>query len=226
MSARKHIKLAVFDVCDTLYYSNTTHDFVRYVLGRRNSNSVTRYLHKTVNAKYSPLLYFLIIVGVGTGWDAAKSINLRLLKGMTEDKLNSLAVDFVSEYLGDRRINKTFELVGQARSDGLAVVLASSSIEPVVAAVSRDVGADGYLSTTLEYENGFFTGRIADEILGRKLDILRMRFENADLAYAVSDNVSDKELLSSAKDSIAVTHHDSKRKFWQRLGIEILDVGK
>ncbi|MBK9438850.1 MAG: hypothetical protein IPN51_12880 [Chloracidobacterium sp.] len=75
-----------------------------------------RYLHKVVNAKYSPLLYLMIVVSVGTGWDAAKSINLRLLKGLAEDELNALAVDFVTEYLGTRHINEAFKLIAATKA--------------------------------------------------------------------------------------------------------------
>ncbi|MBK9438849.1 MAG: hypothetical protein IPN51_12875 [Chloracidobacterium sp.] len=50
------------------------------------------------------------------------------------------------------------------------------------------------------------------------------RYENADLAYAVSDNASDKDLLCEMVKIQLPFRTLIQSEFWQRLGIETLDV--
>ncbi|MCC6453061.1 MAG: haloacid dehalogenase-like hydrolase [Acidobacteria bacterium] len=217
-------KLAVFDVCDTLYYSNTTHDFIRFVIELPESERTKRALYSFLNSKALPIRYLLILISVATGWDAPKAINLRFLRGMTADRMEGLADRFVDQFLKERIIAETNDLLLKFRNEGLRIVLCSSSIEPVVTAVARATGITDQVSSTLIYEQEIFSGRIGEETVGKKLSFLRMAFPETEIEYAVSDNMSDADLLSAARRAIAVVHDPGKRSFWEERRFEIIDL--
>jgi len=217
-------KLAVFDVCDTLYYSNTTHDFIRFVIELPESERIKRALFSFLNSKSLPIRYLLILISVATGWDAPKAINLRFLRGMTADQMEVLADRFVNQFLKERKIAETNDLLLKFRNEGLRIVLCSSSIEPVVTAVARAAGITDQISSTLLYEQEMFSGRIGEETVGKKLGFLRRAFPETEIEYAVSDNKSDADLLSAAHRAIAVVHDPGKRSFWEKRRIEIIDL--
>jgi phosphoserine phosphatase len=211
---------AVFDVCDTLYFSNTTHDFVKFVLEREGGRR--KAAHAIMNSPYSPFKYFFIGLSIFAGWDYLKKFNVRLLKGKTKDELNILAASFVDKVLNNRRVACSHRILNECLSRGNQVVLCSSSIEPVVAAVASDLGVKDHVSTRLAYKGGKFTGRI-DKGVTEKLSELRNSGHEYEIGLAVSDNPGDLELLRTARKRFAIAHTKRKREFWKRSQIDVLD---
>lgn len=217
------LRTAVFDVCDTLYYSNTTHDFVRFVMERERM-SPRKLAYSAVNSRVLPLRYALIYAGIRSGRDVMKSLNVAKLKGKTRDELFALAREFTSKFLDTRRIAETQRLISEQKGQGLRVVLCSSSIEPVVAAVAEDLSVDHFAATTLEYDGDIFTGRIAEDITKDKLGALERRGLGGEIAYAASDNVSDLALLSAAEKAVVIIHGTRKQEFWRKYQFETINL--
>lgn len=215
------IPTAVFDVCDTMYYSNTTHDFIRFVFDKQ-PNSLKKFVYKFFNR--TPLKYALVAVGVATGWDSLKKLNIYLLKGKTAGQLSTVADLFVAEFLHGRQIAETHRLIDEYKRENLRIVLCSSSIEPVIRAVAAHLGIENFVSTSLEFDGEIFTGKIKDEITSRKLEALDARSLSGKIEYAVSDNTSDVNLLLAAKQGIAVTHDRKKQEFWKKYQFEVIDL--
>ena len=213
---------AVFDVCDTLYYSNTTHDFIRFV-AKEAAGPARRSAFKMLDHQLSPLRYLLVGVGLITGRDVFKMLSVAILKGMKDEEVRRVAERFVDEFLEMRKVPQTHKLIEQSARDGLRIVLCSSSIEPVVAAVAKRLGVRDFVCATLETESGRYTGRIQEDPTGKKLSVLR-RISNLKIDCAVSDNLSDLELLSAARRGIAVTHNERKRRFWAGRNFEVIDL--
>lgn len=217
------VGIAVFDICDTLYYSNTTHDFVRYVL-ENEPVSAKKIIYRSLNAKLLPFRYLIIFLSVQTGRDILRSFNVSMLKGLTRQDLAERAKQFVKEFLAQRRIEQIQELLHAKSAAGLRVVLCSSSIEPVVEAIAEELRIEDRVSTSLEYEGDVFTGRFSRDITRSKLQELRDRGLAGDLVYAASDNLSDLELLSAAKESLAIVHNGRKEEFWRDHKFDILSL--
>lgn len=218
----EQVKIAVFDVCDTLYYSNTTHDFIRYIhSGRRGKRKAGFQL---LNHRFSPLRPALVGFGILTGNDVFRKANIGLLKGMGVAESLALAREFVREFLGRKKIEQTHGLVREFQGKGFDVVICSSSIEPVVRAVAEELGIEEFYSAELEFSGGRLTGRLAHDPTGRKLESLAKYRGNARIELAVSDNLSDASLLRAAKRGIAVVHRADKRRFWKDLDLELIDL--
>jgi phosphoserine phosphatase len=217
--AKNSKEIAVFDVCDTLYFSNTTHDFVRFVVSVKKR---FRAQHSIMNSKFLPFRYLFIGISVYLGTDPLRTFNVGLLKGYSRIELDQLARDFVATYLLDRRIEPVHAIVRNAKADGKRVILCSTSIDPVVAAVAGTLGDVEYISSTLEYVNDICTGRIADDVGTSKLERLRVIGIEGPIDAAYSDNFGDLQLLSAARHGVAVVHSERKKEFWRERNIETL----
>ena len=93
----------VFDVCDTLFYSNTTFDFLHFVLAQRGT-AAQRATLRALTARWSPLFVGLVVWQKITGGDPVKAAALGLLKGISKEELYALGRRFVAEFLPARRI--------------------------------------------------------------------------------------------------------------------------
>jgi len=214
-------RISAFDVCDTLYYSNTTHDFIEFVLSRE-PGSLKKLVYRMLNSRVLPFRYAFILINVKLKWDLLREFNISMLKGKSRAQLSDLARRFVDEILNSKRVAETQALLRQHVDSGLMVVLCSSSIEPVVSAISEELGIENYLSTDLQYKDELFTGKILNDITYCKAEILHRRYAPNQLAFAVSDNTSDLQLLSEADDAVAVVHSVRKEEFWRRHNFKII----
>lgn len=216
---------AVFDICDTLYFSNTTHDFVRFCIGK-DGTWTNRAIYRIFNDSRSPLRYMLLALSRGFSVDLHKKINVYLLGGVPKKVLAQSAEMFVREYLSNREIPEAHRLLRDSQQRGLTVVLCSSSIEPVVEAVASSLNLSWVAASSLDYRDGVFTGRIRSEIAGQKLNELVKRGIAENLALAVSDNLSDEALLLSANEAIAIAYSEGKRRHWERLNVKVIDLSR
>jgi len=174
--------------------------------------------------RFSPLKYLGILVSVATGNDLPRRFKVLLLKGYTRSDLDEMAEAFVQEYLEHRVVRQTRDIMDEVRRDQTKIMLGSSSIEPVVRAVSKRLEIDEYISSTLEFTNGVFSGRLEKDVTGRKLAELKRAVPDALLELVVSDNKSDIELMRSAKRAIAIVYNGRKRGFWKSNQIDMIDA--
>ena len=222
---KENFCVAVFDVCDTLYFSNTTYDFVDFVV--RNQEVKRSYLDSVLTSQYSPLRYLLIAMSVFTGWDYLRKFKIGMLKGYSRKELDMLASEFVVQFLDNRKIDVTHSLINEfkKRRKGRAI-LCSSSVEPVVAAVARNLQVDDYVCTTLKFTDDVCNGSIDHDVNREKLEDLRMAGFDRRIELAVSDNLGDLALLKAANKSFAVVHSERKAKFWKKHQIESLNPNR
>jgi phosphoserine phosphatase len=211
----------VFDVCDTLFYSNTTFDFLRFVLAQRGSAGKQTVL-KLMSAKWSPLFVGLVVWQKVTGGDPVKAVALHLLAGISRTELYELGRRFVAEFLPARRIARTHELLAGLAQTQTRVLLLSASLDPVIAALAEALGPVEFVSSQLEYDaQGNCTGRLQQELTGKKL--LTGRAEPLRLAVA-TDNFTDHGLVSQASVRYVVVHNAAAKQFWQGLNPEFIEA--
>ncbi len=216
----------VCDVCDTLYRSNTTFDFVRFAL-ERGPHGRRRTLERAVNARHSPLFYAGAVFFRLGGPDVARFATVALLRGFSQEELASLAESFVDDFLASRRIEETHRLVEEARDLGERVVLVSASLEPVVAAIAARLRVE-HRASELEVDprTGRLTGRISRDWTGRKQAVLgELGWTRDDELTVMTDNFSDAALMELADRRLAVVHSARAEDFWQRFRPQLLRVG-
>lgn len=193
----------IYDVCGTLYESNTTFDFCKWrckniywLIMMRLSSCI---LGKLVNKFFCEFL----------GFELSRYIHLKSLSNTPKDILYRDAAIFVNEFLKDRCIISVCDLLNNDISNNNNVILVSASIDPIIYAISKKFGNVPYVSSTLDYNSDdCCTGKLFTDLLGVKEDL-----NFIDIKKVVTDNISDFSLCRYAEKSVIIIN-DKNKKFW------------
>ena len=217
----------VVDVCGTLVRDDTTIGLLRHHFSRDGHRQIRYMLFRAMTARRSPLRLAFAVLEKLTGQHLLKHAAVRLLVGDSVDSLNQSAVEYAARLLTNRRVASVWPLLDtpvQARR----VVLASASLEPVVAALASIMGVR-HVASGLGQQAGILTGLYAGDLTGRKEQALIEKYGRDVLAgqvCAISDNFSDRPLLDKAAKAYVVLHSESHRQRWQGLNATFLQVGE
>lgn len=89
------------------------------------------------------------------------------LRGMSEDRISELAVEYWENVLCARVLGDGINLLKRARAERKRVVLLADSIEPVVQLLVEHLACvDDYVCNRLEFRDGLATGKLIDPVIG------------------------------------------------------------
>jgi HAD superfamily hydrolase (TIGR01490 family) len=151
------------------------------------------------------------------------------LRGVPRDDLEALAAETFREHVrGD--VNPTVErLIHDHIAAGRRVVLATSSIDLIVAPLAAHLGVRDVIATKLEFAAGRATGRIAGRALfrGEKqrtvLAFIRAAGVDARHCSFHSDSIYDLPLLEDVGEPVAVNPDFRLRRIAVTRGWPIID---
>ena len=115
----KEDRTILVDICWTLFYSNTTYDF----------------LHIRGN-KFNSLIYKLF------GIDLVRSRAIRTFEQLPADEQQAQAERFYTDYLEPRKISPVWQMI-----EGRNIVLVSQTMEIIAKTVAKHIGARTYHAT-------------------------------------------------------------------------------
>ncbi|MDN5093705.1 HAD family hydrolase [Aliarcobacter butzleri] len=200
----------IFDICGTLYNSNTTMDFCEF-----RSTYLKKRLLKLSKSLFGKLINKILVKSISYDW--IRIIHIRTLKGLDKISIEKDAEIFVEQFLNNRKIEEVHEYLN--KFDKKEVILVSATIEPVAKAIAKKLGDLNYFSTTLNYSKNICEGTIEDDLLGNK----QHYFKNQEIEFIITDNKSDLDLCKMAKEVVIV----SKRKnlvFWQNQDLKLQKI--
>lgn len=200
--------IKIFDICGTLYHSNTTVDFCKW--------SENRFLIKNL-LKFSTTLPGRIINKVLEKvfhYDWIRSVHIWSLKGKSISLIDIQADQFVSEYLDNKKVQDIHELM--ALMDKKDIILVSATLLPVAKAIANHLGILRFYGTTLGIENNHYTGKIERDLSGKK----HILFENLKVDFIATDNLDDCTLCSMSAEVIIVSKA-KHLKLWSKKNIRI-----
>ncbi len=152
------------------------------------------------------------------------------LSGLSRSTLESLARESFESTLKNDLFPQAVALVRQLRGQGRAVVLATSSLDFIVAPLADHLGVDGVLATALEFKDGICTGRLDGVPMFRREKKERvLAFASArnalpaDCAF-YSDSIYDLPLLESVGRPVAVNPDIRLRRIARDRGWPIMDL--
>ncbi|RYE25839.1 MAG: hypothetical protein EOP51_02670 [Sphingobacteriales bacterium] len=206
--------IALFDVCDTLYYSNTTFDFIFYYLKNHKPDNLPKF--KRLLNKGSFSFWFNIALAKFMGNDVIRNRAIKMLKGESKEALYKAGKDFTKMLTSQKKIEETHRLMESYQGNGYRIMLVSASIDPVVHNIAADLDAK-YYSTTLGYDaNGICTGVIARDLTGKKYETIQaqMELDGIEQIAAVSDNSSDRPMLAMAQQKHIVVYRETDKDVW------------
>ncbi len=206
------MRIALFDICGTIYRSNTTFDFLSYSFANNKSYEIYKIIYQSFvwRVLNKVLRQFF-------GLDLTRVLALRFLKGHKRDELICQVEKFYDNFLSFK-IN---EFIKSKIHDGLSshncrVILLSATIDVVAEVIARRLGCKEYYSTQLEYIDGICTGKILKDLLGKKNIILKELGIDNSIEYFYTDDFSDIPVLEKAKGKHIVVY-SKYRKRWLKV---------
>lgn len=216
--------IVVSDICHTLYKSNTTFDFFRYLINKRKLSFNKRVYFGLITSKFSPFFWLLAVNGKIFKVDIFKTLVVRLLKSLEVEKVEKWADEFFVNYLQLRTIKPTITIL--KKFDFSEVILISATLYPVAKSIAKHLGIKNYIATELEVKDNKYTGKISFELSGKKLEALySLKKEEVPIDIVITDNFTDHTLMAAAKNKYAVCYNRKQIKFWSSLPqVNILKV--
>src|SRR5690606_19816733 len=153
-----------------------------------------------------------------TGKHILKHLLVRMMKNDTVSSLELNAEVYAQWLLENRKVPAVWDVITPAIKDK-HTILASASLQPIVSALAKQLGVR-FVASELESNNGVLTGRYKNDLTGLKIQALS-DFIGNDLSSrfydAISDNITDQELLSGARRAYVVLHKASHKERWAGL---------
>ncbi len=217
--------LAVFDLCDTLYAENTTYGFIRWFHARSGRRG-RAWLIRLLESRFLPIFWLLAALHRFPGVDLPRRIAVLTLRGLSRSELESAAAGYAASHLPGAAVPATQERLSCHRAAGDRVVIVSSSLDIVVAAVARLLGAEG-IGSTLGFRDGRCTGRIDRDLTGRKAPLvaaLAREGPGRPVVHVYSDNLADRALLAAADRPTVVIPAGRSRAPWGEFDAAFLEL--
>lgn len=225
MSSPADMDVYVVDVCGTLVRDDTTLGLLRFHFARTPGRRIRIALFNAMTSQHSPVRLAFVILESLTGRHFLKRAAVQLLAGDRAALLGKNAVQYASVLLKTRRIASVWELIEQPANGG-RVVLASASLEPVIACLASAIGAR-HVASQLEEKDGVLTGRYAKDLTGQKALAIQEKYGEKILNChfcVISDNFSDRALLEQADQAFVVLHCQAHLQRWVGLNAIFLEV--
>ncbi|AWS49985.1 MULTISPECIES: hypothetical protein [Providencia] len=203
-------KVAVFDICDTLYPCNTTYTYIESIFNKKSFWP----------QKYLPIKIINKIIYKLLNIDLIRHYNISLLKGKSVEKLNYYALDYVSKLSANTDV---IQILKNYHDEGYDIMLASATLEPVANAISNILPIKNYFATQLLFNSKKeCAGRLAKDLLGCKKNILESLLFSYDDVVFITDNKSDANCIEVCNKFIAIIPKGkiNNIEYWHQKGVK------
>jgi len=199
------------DLCGTLYRSNTTFDFLRFLLADDADYRRFEESSKTLPARLANRL----LVG-----DRRRTRAIGFLDGYSRSFLTEAADSFLDSI---DMIEDVYERVTLLRPEHDQTILMSSSIDFIVERACARLGFDRYYASRLNYTGDVCDGTIAFDLLGRKHHVIAAEFADSECTL-VTDNRSDVDCRHFVDRFIGVASAADRGgvRYWGRRADEVV----
>ena len=200
--------MIVFDICDTMYDSNTTFDFMDYMFLKNTKYKIMRKISRNLFFKVINKIVFKIFK-----IDLTRVIFLKYLSGFTRIELEKEVNDFYKEYLVSKKRSNIISLLKKLKKENKNILLMSATIDIVAKRIATEFDVK-FISSKLAFSKEICLGELEYDLLGQKDNYIKEEIE-----LVVTDNLSDISLVKIAKKSIIL----SKKKnigFWNNQKLE------
>jgi len=201
-------KIAIFDVCGTLYYSNTSFDFLRYYFEERGNKKYLLY-QKFISLFPVKAMNYLLFRYLKT--DLIRKFAVEFLKDEGISDLKASARSFYENYLRKREISETIQLIEELKETH-DVILLSASFDFIVEYIASQFGID-YIASSLAYSNDLCLGRYSRDLLYFKKEAFLEIYNNYNSLVVVTDNPTDLALIRMADHAIVLSKQNNI-PFW------------
>ncbi len=204
------MKIAVFDVCDTIYKVNTTFSFLDHFCANNRKYLFFRKITRLFPIKVFNYFFYKIFKK-----DIIRFFGTSFLRGKEVEEVQKYSHIFVHTDLVQEIKDSTVAMLNQYKDQGYQIVLMSGSYTFIIEEVAKYFEVDHFYASKLNTVDKFYTGKYDEDILLSKYELLQNEFKKIDELVVVSDNKSDLELMQAADQSFAVCNKENDIKFWE-----------
>jgi len=206
-----HTTAAFFDLDKTIIATSSSTAFGRsfYADGLLTRTDALR-------TAYARLMFEL------GGADERRTNRLRdalseLVRGWDVERVNEIVAQTLHEHIDPVVYQEALALMRRHQANGRDVVIVSASSAEMVGPIARLLGADHWIASQLEVEDGVYTGNVTYYAYGQAkadaiVDLARERGYNLGASYAYSDSVTDAPMLNVVGHGFAVNPNLAMRR--------------
>ena len=172
-----------------------------------------------------------------TGWLAEKRdrrlFNEMLFshyKGMSEDRLLTLADDVFESMVKPKIFKGTLQLVHKCQDAGLRVVLVTGSLDYTMQPFAEYLGVTDIITNRLEMKDGYATGKLLRPVVAGPgkariiADDAKKNGHDLALCHAYSDSYSDVPMLSLVGHPFCINPDEKLQRLAKAYDWPILDI--
>lgn len=202
-------KVIIFDICGTLYHSNTTCDFCEWV--------ENRFFYKNL-LKFSKSIVGRIINKISEvffEYDLIRNLHVWSLKGKSISFIENEADAFVEGFLKEKKIKEVHEILSSKNKKN--VVLVSATLYPVAKAIAKNLEIESFYGTTLLCnKSNILAGKIDNDLSGNKHKL----FKTEKIDFIATDNLNDSKLCLLSDEVVIISKH-KHLKLWDKKNLKI-----
>lgn len=183
-------KLVIFDLDGTLFYGNSTFDFIRFV--KKDDHTYMDFIKRY---KYMRIYNKICFLFFKYDWYKKKSV--RFLQGYSKSELSMLAEQFYMEVLSKKKIEEVYGMIEYYRKKGYQIAIMSATLDIIADIAGSKLSVDYIYATPLVFNNDkMATGCYVNDLLHDKMNIFNQEIkDNFDEIIFYSDNKEDVKLL-------------------------------
>jgi len=213
------MKLAVFDVCGTLYSSNTTFDFLDWYFSKNKKYQFFRKLSKTFLGKILNYPFYKFMKK-----DLIRLLGTSFLKDKSITEIEIASRKFIIENLDAKKKPDIIKLLETYKNENYEIVLISGSYEFLIKEIALKFEVKNFFATKLQNINGLYTGKLSHDQLFNKIDLIKTIYPKYQELIVVSDNLTDYSLLKAASKGFIVCNKSKHMNFWKEKNLKNCEV--
>lgn len=205
-------KVVLFDICGTLFFSNTSFDFLDSII-KVKSYKYFRYFSRTLLARIVNKIFISIF-----NKDLIRSIAVHYIKGLNKIELKAYANDFYDNFLYSNKIKESFDKIEYYRKlPDTIVILASATFDFIAETVAEKLNIPFYFGSELSYDsNDVFEGCIKKDRLGHKYQAVLDMGIKPPFDKVITDNITDLDIINKSKSVDLIIYPWTEKKWLKK----------
>lgn len=207
-------EIVIFDFCETLVNFQTADAYVDFVKESLNTPKLIKRDKIITKLRNTRIFSYLDFFSNGR-FSIQKRLKLYILKGIKQEELEKLALQYYETKIKPNLIGKTIELMESYMASGKQVWIVSGGYGMYLKYFCHEFHVNKWISSNIKIKKGYATGSILgkDCMNKNKVYLLKQNLRHigaSKIIASYSDSKSDIPILSIADNAFVISHTHQK----------------